>query len=987
MNNFRKGAFRKLLAILLGPAILLIALPKALASPPLVLEQEAAPASRIWATTSPSDPSAFSSYLPLLSNADAFQFTPSIWAHTALPASPEVVLFRHGFRSDRLLHSAELHIFADTRYEVWIDGQWIGRGPARFSTTLREYDRYELGDLQNDDHLIAVLVQWAPNNRRSESVTPQLVAHIRGSTDGGLVTIAATGASWKCLVSDAWRDDAAPVHAWGLIGPTELLDLRRLPVGWNQPGFPQADWSPAVVVEPASNGYRPRSIPILDNVPASLSLHEAGMLLPGFTVGELVPPVTDPYNLRFSASQPTNLVVKTLAPSAGQPGLIQVDQQGLSWQATGTDHPDLYQAILPLTSGDHQLTFTGIPESGVTFAVSKQDLTFLDFPFQQGANAGRRLLLAEPAQDATAASVTITSDGLNVTFHTLPAYVVLDAGRTVHGRLAAQVSGPAGAMIDIGWDERLSTQTGRPFPYPGSLHPYWDQVDSWILDGAGRSISTLDARAGRFILIAAWGAGPIELQNVRVVEERYPSVQSGSFQSSNPLLNRIWQVGADTARLNLTDAYADPWRERGQWWGDAYIDDHVNRVLSGDPGLLRRGITFMSDAMGDDLSPGDPAPGMAPNNNGLHMLDYAMLWVHSLAEYTEQTQDFSLTDESYPALQRFISHLGTFENPETGLLDLPKQHWSETAYIDGKGFYSRYGQSTALNALYYSTLLRAADLVDRSDPESAGVWRGKAEQVKASVNNLLYLPSQGRYLTHVYGGQPFEPSAHAQAWPLAYGLAPAGEVEPVVAALLELLSQDPANYNVEIYGMFWVLEALGQTGHISEALAIIETYYGYLLDQGATTWWERFDANQYYWASLSHGWGSAPTWFLTTHVLGARRLSPYQWLVKPAFSSLDYASGSLPLKDGSLQVQWERQSCQVKHLVLAAGEPSQGEAVIPYEHPSLVITLDGQDVWRNGIPVRDGVNLQPDGVHIPVSAGNHEIYTHQECIDQLEHTQ
>ena len=47
----------------------------------------------------------------------------------------------------------------------------------------------------------------------------------------------------------------------------------------------------------------------------------------------------------------------------------------------------------------------------------------------------------------------------------------------------------------------------------------------------------------------------------------------------------------------------------------------------------------------------------------------------------------------------------------------------------------------------------------------------------------------------------------------------AGEqTDQVVAALLELLAPDPASPNLDVYGMFWVLEALGRTGHIEEAI-------------------------------------------------------------------------------------------------------------------------------------------------------------------------
>jgi len=103
-----------------------------------------------------------------------------IWAHALKPLKHEVVIFRRAFNLDKVLENVELHIFADTRYEIWLDGQWIGRGPARFSLMTREFDVYQLGGINKGEHVIAVLVQWAPNNRRSESTTPYLQAHIQG---------------------------------------------------------------------------------------------------------------------------------------------------------------------------------------------------------------------------------------------------------------------------------------------------------------------------------------------------------------------------------------------------------------------------------------------------------------------------------------------------------------------------------------------------------------------------------------------------------------------------------------------------------------------------------------------------------------------------------------------------------------------------------------------------------------------------------------
>jgi hypothetical protein len=124
-------------------------------------------------------------YLPLVIRPDPFVLDSPIWSHDGAPAGHEVSFFRMTFDPTENLENAELHIFADTRYEVWMDGVWVGRGPARFSQNYRENDLYQIGDLNPGQHLIAVLVQWAPNNRRSESVRPLLQAHIEGDTPSG----------------------------------------------------------------------------------------------------------------------------------------------------------------------------------------------------------------------------------------------------------------------------------------------------------------------------------------------------------------------------------------------------------------------------------------------------------------------------------------------------------------------------------------------------------------------------------------------------------------------------------------------------------------------------------------------------------------------------------------------------------------------------------------------------------------------------------
>jgi hypothetical protein len=238
-------------------------------------------------------PTTSTSPLPSAEQPDAFSQNRPIWAHSSVPAAHEVVLFRRTFTLAERLEDAQLALFADTRYEAWVDGSWVGRGPARFSRTTREYDVHEMGPLQPGDHLVAILVQWSPNTRRSESVTPLVAGHVQGVTAQGIQVVERTGPAWKALLSPAWRQDAAPAHPAGLIGPTWFLstyvlrDRRTGPDTW--------------LAQPAFSGVRHASgsLPLEEGM---LQIHWEGqrceermveLEAPPTTSGELVIPFID----------------------------------------------------------------------------------------------------------------------------------------------------------------------------------------------------------------------------------------------------------------------------------------------------------------------------------------------------------------------------------------------------------------------------------------------------------------------------------------------------------------------------------------------------------------------------------------------------------------------------------------------------------------------------------------------------------------------
>lgn len=906
--------------------------------------------------------------LPLVQTPTAFVTNLPIWSHQTHAAAHEVNLFRYTLMLDSTLPQAEWHLFADTRYEAWLNGVRLGRGPARFSTRFREWDVLKLGTLPTGQHTLAVLVQWAPNLRRSESVAPMLVGHIQNAA--GTKFFARSGADWKVVRSNAWREDAALAHTSHLIGPSEIVDFARLPENWTEANYDDSNWSRAVVLSPTSIGgmpTRPRSIPLLREERVVPRVLEVGWWSPNRFIRDLP---TDGTPLTFNLDTTRAVTLETLLPVSQS---LQLGDQVLTTfvrPVIRSDlRPDVVTTQLTLPRGSHALRlFSSTLATNVnaaSIAISKAGVFGLP-ALAQGNHAGRRLLLGEPISDSTAVNFSTSvgaSSNLSLMFGTQPSYAVLDLGRVRYGRLVAMFSAAPNTIIDIGWDERLLTGTQRPLPFPGTLHPEWNATDSWSFgtasNNAVRMLSTLDARSGRYMLLVSWG--PAHLKDVHILEESYPVDLKGSFRSDDPELNAIWSIGVDTARINMTDGYADPWRERGQWWGDSFVVDHVNQVAFGDTDLLKRGLRLMMDGAVNGLP-----RSLAPHGGDNYILDYGMLWVQSLADYTARTGDKTVARESLATISEFLARLLAMEDTKTHLLNVPDGSWAKSALVDFRAHYGQVGTgargtagwSTPVNAMYYGTLLAAANIAaETGDFAQADAWRKQAEVLRHAINTHLYLPFEQRYASTYYNSILGQPTVYAQAWPLAYGVTPSSEITAVAQSLLNLMSNDPTRASVGPYGMFWVLEGLVRANQVDEAIRLMRLHYGYMLRLGATTWWESFNSHLSYNSALSHGWGSAPTWFLSRHVLGLKQTSPKSWQLNPRLDVISELAGDFPLTFGVVRVKWRRPTCGRILLTVESPQSSKGVVFVQLSRSnSITATLDGIKITPQlgSVPQQDG---------------------------------
>jgi hypothetical protein len=151
-----------------------------------------------------------------------------------------------------------IHVTADQRYELYLDGERLGRGPMRGDLGHWQYESYDLA-LAPGDHLLAACTWWFP-----EDGAP--MAQIYGDpgflllAEGPLTDALSTGAApWTVSRVEAYgKSGSALPGAFQVVGWSFSLDGHRYPWGWSDASVPEGIWQAAVeVAMPVGQGFHP----------------------------------------------------------------------------------------------------------------------------------------------------------------------------------------------------------------------------------------------------------------------------------------------------------------------------------------------------------------------------------------------------------------------------------------------------------------------------------------------------------------------------------------------------------------------------------------------------------------------------------------------------------------------------------------------------------------------------------------------------------
>ncbi len=885
-----------------------------------------------------------------------------IWS-TDDPGGRNVYLcFRKSFTLDTVPDELPLMISADSRYVVWFNGQRIGEGPARSWNRFKQYDRYDLSAWAHPgDNLLAVLVmRWGIVNGQYEGGPGGLLANLQ-TPNGSVVT----DTSWRCALHAGFRRDV-PRLAWALAF-TEQYDARSVSEGWQLPEYDDSKWSAAQVMGPVGmepfGQMVARDIPTATREPLCVRniISARRTLPPRYTVmmdlwdamREVIPEAPEVFGAGWSALIAMSLTVDNpldvpwirlnatfgldgfeAARLNGEPvtfdthsdrtmlhlkagsNLLLVRQQIVqsmpSWcfdtdaelQITPPDGSSIGPAAVwrcqQWTEPEAEAIWSArsteelsqwLPHMRpIPWSECPVDVFALSNLRRDRGDAWANLESPEALTSLSAEYCTVNPSADADT------ELLLDFGREIVGHIAWELDAEAGTIIDCNGFEAI-------------VDGQWNWTDNlnntlrYTTCSGWQRFSSEVRRAFRYLQVTIRSASrPVRVRWIGCYRNTYPVLYRGDFRCSDGTLNQTYEIARRTTRLCMEDTFVDcPAYEQTFWVGDSRNESLAAHILFGDSRLTRRCLRLAAESMHVWPIPESHVPSARRGD----IPDWSFFWAIAVDEYYHYTADLEFVREMLPYMQRMCEFLIS-KRGATGLLQYPSWNMLDWAHMECPPG----GAMTHENAFFVLALRRMANLMNLAGVSGADRYRRVAQEIVQAINTQLWDEMQQGYRDAILPdgapGRVFSQQSQVAAY-LCDVVPPERE-----ARIITLITDVPEGWtHVGSPFMMWFsFEALAKHGGYQTIVDWIRQFWGEMLRYGATTCWETFPS----WAmgrwspsrSWSHAWSSAPAYFLPVCQLGFEILTPgcHAIRVAPQPCGLSWASGIVPIPQGSVTIRW-----------------------------------------------------------------------------------
>lgn len=386
----------------------------------------------------------------------------------------------------------------------------------------------------------------------------------------------------------------------------------------------------------------------------------------------------------------------------------------------------------------------------------------------------------------------------------------------------------------------------------------------------------------------------------------YDTKRSGSFVCNDELMNKIWNVSAYTMELTTREFFVDGIkRDRWTWSGDAIQSYLMNYYLHADNECVKRTIRQLR---GKD-------PVTAHINT---IMDYTFYWFKSVYDYYIFTADIDFVREVYPRMQTMMNYVLSRTNTD-GMAEGKADDWIFVDWVDfpmHKRGTLCFEQILLCKAL--ETMQMCANLLEEYSNDALK-YQILADTLRSKIKSIFWSNKHNAFIHAIEDGKMNEQiTKFPNMFAIIYDYLDDKEKKTVMQSVM--LNPDIEKITTP-YMRFYELEALCQIGQQEQVTDEILNYWGGMLNEGATSFWEKYNSEDHgtqhlamygrpYGKSLCHAWGASPIYLLGRYFLGIEPTKPgyEEFIVKPRLGKLQWMEGTVPTPWGKIKVSSTKQT-------------------------------------------------------------------------------
>jgi hypothetical protein len=478
------------------------------------------------------------------------------------------------------------------------------------------------------------------------------------------------------------------------------------------------------------------------------------------------------------------------------------------------------------------------------------------------------------------------------------ASLLLDQAHLTTAYPELRVSGGRGSQLTLTYAEALFRNHEKGNRNETEGREIFGYKDEFLPDGgAHRLFRPLWWRTYRYLQVdVATQSEPLVIDDLHGAFSAYPFQMRARFESDDPELAKMWEVGWRTARLCAHETYMDcPYYEQLQYGGDTRIQALISLYMTGDDRLVKNAI----ESLDESRTPEGLTQSRYPSRLPQYIPPFSLFWIDMMHDLWWYHGDADFLRGYLPGARNVLAWFEDRLSP-SGLLGRMEwwnfADWPQ-AFQNGVPPQEANGQSAILSLQFVAGLRAAADLETAfGSAQQAEHDRALASRIASAVYRTCWDPAR-----HLLADTPARNrfSQHANILAVLESSIPPADQAAVIRRVLSDSSLTPATY----YFRFYLFRAMKKVGLGDQYLDQLGPWRQ-MLSLGLTTWAETPEPTR----SDCHAWSAHPNFDLLATVAGIEPADAgfRQVEIRPYLGALRELKATLPHPQGEIRVEYER---------------------------------------------------------------------------------